>query len=94
MGDYSFYFQNAMTVLFTENETNTERLYQTSNETPFVKDVFHDAVLKNDFKLFENKKSGTKCSPVFSFNIEPAGSVTIKLRLSKNPLQRPSGKGI
>ena len=94
MGDYSFYFQNATTVLFTENETNTERLYHTSNETPFVKDAFHDAVLKNDFKLFDNKKSGTKCSPVFSFNIEPAGSVTIKLRLSKNSPAGPSGKGI
>jgi hypothetical protein len=91
MGDYSFYFQNATTVLFTENETNTERLYQTSNQTPFVKDVFHDAVLKNDFKLFENKKSGTKCSPVFSFNIEPAASVTIKLRLSKDSLVEPLG---
>ena len=91
MGDYLFYFQNAKTVLFTENETNTERLYQTSNESPFVKDAFHDAVLKNDFKLFENKKSGTKCSPVFSFNIEPSASVTIKLRLSKDSLAEPLG---
>ena len=75
-----------MTVLFTENETNTERLYQTSNESPFVKDAFHDAVLKNDFKLFENKKSGTKCSPVFSFNIEPCRfryyKITFKQRFS------------
>lgn len=93
MGEYSFYFQNAKTVLFTENETNTERLYQRSNETPFVKDAFHDAVLKNDFKLFDNKKNGTKCSPVFSFNVEPAGSVTIKLRLSKDSLEEPLGKG-
>ena len=93
LGDYSFYFQNAATVLFTENETNTERLNHTSNETPFVKDAFHDAVLKNDFKLFDNKKSGTKCSPVFYFTIEPAGSVIIKLRLSKNPLQDPLQKG-
>ena len=91
MGDYSFYFQNATTVLFTENENNTERLYQTSNETPFVKDAFHDAVIKNDFKLFDNKRSGTKCSPVFSFNIEPAGSVTIKLRLKKDSLEEPLG---
>ncbi|HEX6849532.1 MAG TPA: glucosidase, partial [Chitinophagaceae bacterium] len=93
LGDYSFYFQNAMTVLFTENETNTERLNHTPNETPFVKDAFHDAVIKNDFKLFDNKKSGTKCSPVFYFNIEPAGSVVIKLRLSKNPIQDPLEKG-
>ena len=92
MGDYSFYFQNAKAVLFTENETNTERLYRIPNESVFVKDVFHDAVFKNDFRLFDDNKSGTKCSPVFSFNIEPAGSVTIKLRLSKQPLHNPLGK--
>jgi hypothetical protein len=90
--NYFFYFQNAITVLFTENETNAERLYQTPNETPFVKDAFHDAVIKNDFRLFENKKTGTKCSPVFSFNIEPADSIIIKLRLSKNLLADPLEK--
>ncbi len=91
MGNYSFYFQNATTVLFTENETNTERLYSTPNKSPFVKDVFHDAVIQNDFTLFADKKKGNKCSPVFSFSIEPAGMVIIKLRLSKQPLQNPLG---
>ena len=89
MGGYWFYFQNTETVLFTENETNTERLYNTSNISPFVKDVFHKAVIENDFKLFDNKKNGTKCSPLFYFNIEPKGSITIKLRLSKSSLQNP-----
>jgi hypothetical protein len=92
MGDYSMYFQKAKVVLFTENETNTERVHHISNENPFVKDAFHDAVLKNDFRLFNNKKSGTKCSPLFAFNIEPKGSVIIKLRLSKNHLEDPLGK--
>jgi hypothetical protein len=93
MGNYAFYFQNVNTVLFTENETNSELLYGLQNETVFVKDVFHNAVLKNDFRLFDNKKSGTKCSPVFYFSVEPAGSVTIKLRLSKQPLHNPLGNG-
>jgi len=93
MGDYSFYFQNTATVLFTENETNAERLYHISNETPFVKDAFHEAVVKNDFKLFDNKQTGTKCSPVFIFNLAPDASVVIKLRLSKESLQHPLAKG-
>jgi hypothetical protein len=93
MSDYFFYFQNPPAVLFTENETNTERLYNTANKTPFVKDAFHDAVLKNDFELFGSKKSGTKCSPVYTFNIEPEESVTIKLRLSKNSISVPLGSG-
>lgn len=92
MGNYSFYFENTATVLFTENETNTERLYNAANANPFVKDVFHAAVINNDFKLFEHKKNGTKCSPVFSFNIEPESSVIIKLRLSKQSLPDPLAK--
>jgi hypothetical protein len=93
MGEYSFYFQNTKTVLFTENETNTESLYGIPNESIFVKDAFHDAVVKNNYKLFTDKKSGTKCSPVFSYSIKPNGSVTIKLRLSKKALHNPLGNG-
>lgn len=92
MGNYYFYFENTATVLFTENETNAERLYNVSNESPFVKDAFHAAVINNDFKLFDNKRNGTKCSPVFSYNVEPESSITIKLRLSKQSLPGPLGK--
>src|SRR6516164_2414424 len=35
----------APTLLFTENETNQERLYGVSNKVPYVKDAFHDAVV-------------------------------------------------
>jgi hypothetical protein len=88
-GAYSFYFQKAANVLFTENETNRERLYNVPNKSPFTKDAFHTAVLKNDFTLFQNKRAGTKCAPLYCFNIEPGDSVTIKLRLSKQLLQNP-----
>ena len=92
LGKYFFYFENTSTLLFTENDTNTERLYNTANDSSFVKDIFHAAVINNDFKLFDNKRNGTKCSPVFSFNVEPESSVTIKLRLSKRSLPNPLGK--
>ena len=92
MGEYSFYFQNTPTVLFTENDTNTERLYNVPNQDPFVKDIFHRAVIQHDFKVFDHKKSGTKCAPFFNFDIEAGGSVTVKLRLTKHPVQDPLGK--
>ena len=60
LGAYQFYFQTPERVLFTENETNTERLYNIPNKNPFVKDIFHEAVISNNFNLPENKKSGTK----------------------------------
>jgi hypothetical protein len=89
LGEYYLYFQKTGNVLFTENETNTERLYNEPNKTPYVKDSFHSAVIKNDFSLFRDKITGTKCSPVYSFVVEPGSSVSIKLRLSKESIDNP-----
>lgn len=91
-GDYYFYFQTPQQVLFTENETNTHRLYGVPNASTFVKDVFHEAVISNNFKMFQNKKSGTKCAPLYHFNIEGSGTITIKLRLSKEEVADPFGE--
>jgi hypothetical protein len=38
-----------LTLLFAENETNTQPLYHAPDTNHFVKDAFHDAVLKNGF---------------------------------------------
>ena len=48
LGDYRLYFQDTAHLLFTENETNTERLYGIPNATPFVKDAFHTAVVEQN----------------------------------------------
>src|ERR1700712_3749593 len=40
--NYYFYFQPANDRLFTENETNTEKITGIANESIFVKDAFHD----------------------------------------------------
>ena len=42
--------------LFTENETNTERLYGQPNSSPFVKDAFHKAVTEKNFDWLQEKK--------------------------------------
>src|SRR5690606_33918383 len=85
MDDYTLYFEPPSKVLFTENETNTEKIYNYPNSTPFVKDVFHDAVIQNDFSLFDNKTNGTKCSLLFADEIKSGGSRVLKLRLSRLP---------
>jgi Glycosyl hydrolase family 63 C-terminal domain len=89
-GDYYFSFETPARKLFTENETNTERLYGEPNATPFVKDTFHTAVVTDDYDLLENKKEGTKFSPMYEFNIPAQSSVTVKLRLSKHVVKEDS----
>jgi hypothetical protein len=79
---YYLHFDKADLVLFTENETNTEKLFHVPNNSPFVKDIFHDAVVNNDFDLFNEKHNGTKCGIVYRLEIPSGGSKTVKLRLS------------
>ncbi|WP_407527859.1 glucosidase [Lacibacter sp. MH-610] len=93
IGSYHFYFEKGLCNLFTENETNKERLYQTSNETPYVKDAFHTAVLSGNYEWLQQKTDGTKFAPFYEFNIPAQSSVTIKLRLSKQQLNEALGKG-
>jgi hypothetical protein len=94
IGEYYLYFNQPEQLLFTENETNKEKISGIANETPFVKDAFHTAVINNDFAIFKDKTKGTKFSPVYKMNIEPGGTATIHLRISrKKNLQNPLGQG-
>lgn len=84
VGEYYLYFQPTEEILFTENETNYEKLFQKPNVCEFVKDAFHDAIIQNkNLQALKDKKEGTKCSPVYRFNIEAKKSATVFLRLSK-----------
>lgn len=88
LGDYYFYFEKPAQHLFTENETNTERLYDFPNVQPYVKDAFHKAVIENDFAWLNEKKEGTKFSPLFKRNMEGGSSCEFRLRLSKKRLDK------
>ena len=57
MGEYYLYFQQTNDVLFTENETNFQKLFNKPNATEFVKDAFHEAIIHGtDFQKLKDKK--------------------------------------
>ena len=85
-GRYHFYFEQPTRTLMTENETNKERLYGLPNETFFVKDAFHHAVLHQEFEKLEKNKQGTKLAPLYDQQIPALSYYTIQLRLSKEKL--------
>jgi len=91
-GNYFLYFDTTEKVLFTENETNTERLYHVANPSPFVKDLFHTAIVNNDFAIIDNKAEGTKAAPMYQFTISAHKSIVIKLRLSNTKIKKPLDK--
>src|SRR6478735_8513589 len=90
LGTYYFYFQPPRDRLFTENETNTQKVMNIPNATPFVKDAFHDAVIKGEnLDLLRQKKTGTKFSPVYRYKIEGGATQSIYMRLSNKPVDQP-----
>ncbi|MEP6927762.1 MAG: glucosidase [Ginsengibacter sp.] len=90
LGDYYLYFQEANEVLFTENETNFEKLYNGKNETEFVKDAFHEAIINDkEHRRLSGKKKGTKFSPVYYCDIKARHSEKIYLRLTNKKTEKP-----
>ena len=67
--------------IFTENETNTGRLYGTPNSSPYVKDAFHDFVIHGRQEAVNPKKTGTKAAAHYILEIPAGSEQVIKLRL-------------
>ena len=84
----TLYCNNEPELLFCDNETNTERLYQSANATAFVKDGIHDFVVNGREKAVNPQQTGTKAAARYQLHVEGQGSAVVVLRLSdKNPTQ-------
>jgi hypothetical protein len=83
LGRYELHCENADALLFTENESNLERLWGLPNRSPFVKDSINDAVTQNKRDLVNPSKVGTKAAAHYHILIAPTESVSIRLRLRK-----------
>jgi len=85
--NYFFYFQPPSDRFFTENETNTQKITNTPNESIFVKDAFHDALIKGEnVSALRNKKTGTKFAAVYKMKIPAGETKTIYCRLSNKDM--------
>jgi len=73
-------------LLFTENETNLQRLYGAdnvaANGTPFAKDGINNYVVEGRRDAVNLEQSGTKASARYQLNISAGEAVTVKLRLT------------
>ncbi len=78
--------QKVPPLLFTENETNSKRLYDTDNYTPYVKDAFHEYVVRGEAGAVNPKLVGTKVAAHYQLDIAAGKEVVIRLRLSNQPL--------
>ncbi len=87
MGDHVFLCEGADDLLFTENDSNLRRLYGVPNPTPFVKDAFHDAVVRGDRRAINPARTGTKAAALYRRRLAPGGTLTLRLRFVAAPGQ-------
>jgi len=69
-------------LLFTENETNSARLFGGRNRSPYVKDAFHEYVIQGNKAAVNPEQLGTKVAPYYPLELNPGQSVALQLRLT------------
>jgi len=69
-------------LLFTENQTNYERIFATKNPTPFVNDAFHEYLIHKNQAAINPQQTGTKMAAYYPLTLDPGDSTMLKLRLT------------
>ena len=82
LGKRYLYLEAEAPLLFTENETNTQRLFGTPNSSKYVKDSINDYVVNNDHSTVNPEKNGTKAAAHYHVVIGAGETKTIRLRLT------------
>jgi hypothetical protein len=82
LGRYHLTCESGPELLFTENETNAERLFASPNATPYVKDAFHEYVVCGRAAAVNPACTGTKASARYRLTVHAGAEQVIRLRLS------------
>jgi hypothetical protein len=83
LGERFLYCEGKPPLLFTENETNPERIQGTPNHRPHVKDAINEYLVNGRTEAVNPAKSGTKAAAHYSININPGETHLIRLRLTQ-----------
>jgi hypothetical protein len=82
LGERYLYCERDTALLFTENETNNERIFGSRNATPYVKDGIHLCVVNGKRDAVNPDRTGTKAAAHYDVNVDAGQTATIRLRLS------------
>ena len=91
LGERFLYVERRGDLLFTENETNEERISGRPSRTRYVKDAFDSYVVHGDREAVNPERRGTKCALHAVLEVPAGGERTLKLRLSATPPDAAAG---
>jgi len=90
LGEMVWHCPGAAELMFTENETNSERIFGHSNGSPYAKDAFHRAIIEGRTDLVNPAQVGTKVAAHYRLMVPAGGSQVVQLRLRSAEPTEPS----
>ncbi|MDT8399284.1 MAG: glucosidase [Pseudomonadales bacterium] len=84
LGSYHCHFDGSPELLFTDNDTNSPRLYGRA-QAGYFKDAFHRAVVAGEHQAVNPAARGTKACAHYFFEIPAGARIEVRLRLSRSP---------
>ncbi len=89
LGTYTLHCDGKPELLFTENETNSRRLYGQADATGHFKDAFHEYVIAGNHSAVNPARTGTKAAAHYQLNVPAGASQTVRLRLKRSTGAKP-----
>jgi len=83
MGERHLFCEGDVPLLFTENETNTQRIFGVPNRTPYVKDSINNYIVHGQAGAVNPQKKGTKVAAHYRLTVDAGQSQVVRLRLSE-----------
>ncbi|MGH9624847.1 MAG: MGH1-like glycoside hydrolase domain-containing protein, partial [Bryobacteraceae bacterium] len=82
-GNFLLALDGAPELLFTENETNTERLWNWSGANRFYKDAFHEHVIRGRSEAVNPAREGTKACALYRLTLAAGAGTTLLFRFCR-----------
>ncbi len=84
LGNHWLHCEGSPDLLFTENETNSYRLWGADNCAPYVKDGINDFIVQGTRNAVNPQQAGTKAAAHYNLNVGAGKSEAVRLRLAKS----------
>jgi hypothetical protein len=84
LGDWFLYCEEDVELLFTENDTNTQRIFGTPNASPYVKDGINNYIVSGNRAAVNPERKGTKAAAHHFVTVDAGKSATVWLRLTRS----------
>jgi Mannosylglycerate hydrolase MGH1-like glycoside hydrolase domain len=89
LGSYVLACDGAPDLLFTDNESNAQRLWGIGNSARYLKDGINDAIVDGRVEAVNPLRTGTRVAAHYALELEPGETRSVLLRLSSARTAEP-----